>query len=406
MAGNNILTPTTVTREVGRILHNDLRFCRNINRQYDNSHKSTGQRDGGSIKLRLPNQYTTSTGAALNIQDTIEDSVTLTRGTQRHVDTNFTTDELTQSLDDFSMRILQPSITTLASNIDYDAMSMVTDIGNSVGDPGTTPKTALVALQANAKLSEFATPTSQRYIGLDPSANAAMVNGLSGFFNASDKISSQYKAGVMGNNTLGYDEFFMTQSIRNHTTGSSAAATVLIDDAAFAEGMTDVIMDGGGAAGTILKGDVFTIGSVFAVNPETKQSTGSLLQLVCTESITADGAGQFADVKFAPALYTVASDGLQNVDALPANNAAVTIIGAQSQTYPQNIAFHKDAFVMGTADLEMPQGVHFSAREVQDDISIRCIRQYRIGTDDIPCRFDVLYGYVVWRKELACRIWG
>jgi hypothetical protein len=406
---NTILTPTTVTREVGRILHNNLRFCRNINRQYDNSQKSTGQRDGGSIKLRLPNQYTTSTGAALDIQDTTEGSVTLTRGTQRHVDTNFTTDELTQSLDDFSERILKPCVTTLASNMDYDAMSMVTDIGNSVGTPGVTPATALVALQANAKMSDFATPVSQRYIGLDPNANAAMVNGLSGFFNASDKISSQYKAGVMGMNTLGYDEWFMTQSIRTHTNGTGAAASTLIDEPSgtlLVEGMTTVDMDAGGNALTIAKGDVFTIADVYAVNPETKQSTGSLLQLVCTALSTSDAGGQHLAVAFAPALYSSASDGLQNVDALPVNNAAVTTIGAASGIYPQNVAFHKDAFVLGTADLEMPQGVHFSAREVQDDISIRTVRQYRIGTDDIPCRFDVLYGYIVHRKEMACRIWG
>jgi len=406
---NTILTPTTVTREVGRILHNNLRFCRNINRQYDNSHKSTGQRDGGSIKLRLPNQYTTSTGAALSIQDTTEGSVTLTRGTQRHVDTNFTTDELTQSLDDFSMRILEPSISTLASVIDYDAMSMVTDIGNSVGTPGTTPATALVALQANAKLSDFATPDSQRYIGLNPAANAAMVNGLSGFFNASDKVSSQYKTGVMGMNTLGYEEWYMSQSIRSHTNGTGAAASTLIDEPTgvlLVEGMTTVDMDAGGNTLTIAKGDVFTIADVYAVNPETKQSTGSLLQLTCTALSTSDAGGQHTAVAFSPALYSSASDGLQNVSALPVNNAAITTIGSASTVYPQNVAYHRDAFVLGTADLEMPQGVHFSAREVQDDISIRCVRQYRIGTDDIPCRFDVLYGYVVWRKELACRIWG
>jgi hypothetical protein len=403
---NDILTPTTVTREVGLILHNNLRFCRNINRQYDNSHISTGQRDGGSIKLRLPNKYKTSTGAALTIQDTQEDSVTLTRGTQRHVDTNFTTDELTQSLDDFSLRILKPSVSVLASDIDYDAMSMIQDIGNSVGTPGTTPSTAGVLLNAGAKMSDFATPTSQRYVGLNPNANASVVEGLAGLFNSGDKLSSQYKEGIMGTNTLGYDEFYMSQSVRTHTTGSSAAAAVLVDQAAFAEGMSEVIMDAGGAAGTITKGDVFTLDDVYAVNPQNKQSTGSLLQLVCTATITADGAGQFAAVQFSPALYTSASDGLQTVDALPVNDAAVTIIGAASTGYPQNIAYHKDAFVLGTADLEMPEGVHFSAREVQDDISIRCVRQYRIGTDDIPCRFDVLYGYVRWRWEMACRIWG
>ncbi len=82
------------------------------------------------------------------------------------------------------------------------------------------------------------------------------------------------------------------------------------------------------------------------------------------------------------------------------------MVGSASTAYPQNIAYHPDAFVLATADLEMPKGVHFSAREVMDGISMRTVRQYRIGTDDIPCRMDVLYGYVRARGELACRIWG
>ncbi len=406
---NVILTPTTVTREVGRILHNNLRFCRNINRQYDNSHMSTGQRDGGSIKLRLPNQYTTSTGAALAIQDTTESSETLTRGTQRHVDTNFTTDELTQSLDDFSERILKPSITVLASNIDFDAMSMVQDIANSVGTPGTTPATAKVLLDAGAKMNEFATPDSQLYCGVNPAANASLVDGLKGLFQAGDKIASQYKTGIMGINTLGFDEFFRSQSVRTHTTGSGAADSILVDEPSatnLVEGTTTLDMDiSGGASETLAKGDVFTIANVNAVNPETKQLTGSAQQFTVTALNTAS-SGQFTAVTFKPAMYTSSSGGLQTVDALPVNNAAVTVVGGASTAYPQNIAFHKDAFVLGTVDLEIPQGVHFTAREVQDQISIRCVRQYRIGTDDIPCRFDVLYGYVTWRLWMACRIWG
>ena len=400
---NTILTPTVVTREVARILHNNVTFIRNIDRQYDNSQKATGQRDGGSIKIRLPNKYTTDTGAALAIQDTVETSVTLTRGTQRHVDTNFTTDELTQSLDDFSKRILEPSVSTLASVTDYDAMSMYNQVYNQVGAAGTVPASALVLLQAHEKLSNFATPITPRYACVNPAANAAIVNGLSGLFNSQGVVGKQYKTGMMGINTLGYKEFSSTQNVRTHTTGSAAAASVLVDDQAIAEGDSGLIMDAGGNAGTILKGDVFTIAAVYAVNPETKQSTGQLQQFTCTANITADAGGQFAAVQFSPAVYA-GSDGLQNVDALPADDAAVTITGAASTQYAQNLAFHPEAFVFATADLEMPQGVHFSAREVMDSLSIRCVRQYRIGTDDIPCRFDILYGYVAVRPEMACRI--
>lgn len=110
---NTILTPTIVTRAALAILHNNLRFTRTINRQYDDSFTLGGAKGGQELKIRLPNQYTTSTGAALSAQDTTESSVTLTVSTQRHVDTNFTTAELTQSIQDFSERILEPAMSVL-----------------------------------------------------------------------------------------------------------------------------------------------------------------------------------------------------------------------------------------------------------------------------------------------------
>lgn len=411
---SEILTPTEVTREIGVVLHNNLRFCRTINRQYDNSHEINGQKDGGSIKLRLPNQYTTTTGPALSSQDTSEDSVTLTRGTQRHVDMNFNTDELTQSLDDFSDRVLKPATSTLASMIDYDAMSMTTEIANSVGTPGTTPATALVWLDAGAKLSDFATPDMQRFAALNPAANAATVNGLSGLFHAGDNLKGQYKTGRMGVNALGIDEWSFTQNVRKHTTGSGAATSWLVDEPSatnLVEGTRILDMDGGSGAETMTAGDVFTIAGVYSVNPETKQINEDLQQFVVTNAATASsgqitggtGTGQ---LQFWPPIYTSASGALQNVSEMPSNNDAVTVMGSASTVYPQNVVYHKDAFVLATTDLMMPQGVHFSGREVVDDISIRVLSQYRIGNDDAPCRADVLYGYVPFRKEMACRVWG
>ena len=153
----------------------------------------------------------------------------------------------------------------------------------------------------------------------------------------------------------------------------------------------------------IKAGDVFTIADVYSVNPETKQSTGQLQQFVVTADAT--GASNEATVSVYPTMYA-GSGGLQNIDALPVNNAAVTWLGTQSTAYPQNLAFHKDTFVVGTTDLEMPDGVHFSSRQVMDGVSMRLVRQYRIGNDDIPCRIDILYGGVVARGETGCRIWG
>jgi len=57
-----------------------------------------------------------------------------------------------------------------------------------------------------------------------------------------------------------------------------------------------------------------------------------------------------------------------------------------------------------TADLVMPKGVDFAARESLDGISVRVVRQYDINNDQFPCRIDILYGYKTIRPELACRI--
>ena len=76
---------------------------------------------------------------------------------------------------------------------------------------------------------------------------------------------------------------------------------------------------------------------------------------------------------------------------------------AASASYGITMAYHKDAFAFATADLVMPKGVDFAAREVFDGISRRIIRDYDINNDNFPCRLDILYGFKAVRPELACR---
>jgi len=115
---NSLLTPTAVTREALRILHSKLNFIGSIVREYDDSFAKSGAKIGDSLKIRLPNQYTVRSGATLAAQDTNESSVTLQVATQKGVDLNFTSVDLTLSLDDFSKRILEPAMSVLAANID------------------------------------------------------------------------------------------------------------------------------------------------------------------------------------------------------------------------------------------------------------------------------------------------
>ena len=149
---NSILTPTMVTREILRVLHQKLNFVGSINREYDSSFAKDGAKIGSTLKIRLPNKYTVTTGATLNVQDTTESSVTLTVATQKHVGMNFTSQDLTLSLDDFSKRIIEPATAVLAANIEADAMSMYKDVYNQANQSTITAALSLQTLLQGRKL--------------------------------------------------------------------------------------------------------------------------------------------------------------------------------------------------------------------------------------------------------------
>ena len=400
---NSLLTIDMITRKSLEILENNLVLSRNVNKEYDDSFAVEGAKIGSTLRIRLPDRALVTDGAALQVQDDNEQFTTLAVSSQKHIGINFTSAELTMQLDDFAERVLKPRISQLAASVDADVANAYKSIFNTVGTPGTTPATALVLLQAQQKLNESAAPMSPRYATVNPAANAGLVNGLSGFFNPTSTISRQFKTGMMGEGVLGYDEMNMSQSIVNHTTGSRAG-TILVNETVATQGQATITLDGLTSTTTVTVGDVFTIANVFAVNPQTRLSTGSLQQFVVTAAQTASG-GDMANMAISPPMYT-AANALATIDAFPANNAAVTFVGTASTVYPQNLVYHKNAITLATADLLLPQGVDMASRQVHNGISMRIVRQYDINNDRMPCRVDVLYGFNTIRPPMACRIWG
>ena len=396
---NSILTIDMITRKALEILENNLVLTRTVNRQYDDSFAVEGAKIGSTLRIRLPDRALVTDGAALQVQDDNEQYTTLTVSSQKHIGVNFTTAELTMQLDDFAERVLKPRISQLASSIDADVANSFKYIGNSVGTPGTTPATSLVLLQAQQKLNENAAVMSPRYATVNPAANAALIEGMKGLFNPVSAISKQFKNGMFGEGILGYDELNMSQSIKQFTTGSRAG-TVTVSSSVTSEGSTSIVLTGLGST-TIKAGDVFTIANVYAVNPQTRESTGSLYQFVALADVTASTTATVT----VPAMYS-ASQALATVDALPVASAAVTFLGAASTQYPQNLIYHRDAIAFATADLLLPQGVDMASRQVHNGISLRVVRQYDINNDRLPCRIDVLYGYSVIRPQMAVRLWG
>jgi hypothetical protein len=397
---NSILTIDMITRKALEILENNLVITRNVNRQYDDSFAVEGAKIGSTLRIRLPDRALVTDGAALQVQDDNEQFTTLTVASQKHIGVNFTSAELTMQLDDFAERVLKPRISQLASSIDADVANAYKTIGNTVGTPGTTPSTSLVLLQAQQKLNENAAVMSPRYATVNPAANAGLVEGMKGLFNPTDTISKQFKNGMMGTGVLGFDEVNMSQSIKQHTTGTRAATGNTTGAAVTTEGSSTLTLTVGSGE-LIAVGDVFTIADCYAVNPQTRESTGSLFQFVALASSTSTTT---ATVTVAP-MYS-AAHALATMLTLPATSKAVVFVGTASTQYPQNLVYHKDAITFATADLLLPQGVDMAARAVHNGISLRVVRQYDINNDRMPCRIDVLYGFSTIRPQMACRIWG
>lgn len=399
---NSLLTIDMITRKSLEILENNLVITRNVNRQYDDSFAKEGAKIGSTLRIRLPDRALVTDGPALQVQDDVEQNTSLTVSSQKHIGVNFTTAEMAMSLDDFGDRVLKPRLSQLAAEIDKDVAGSFATIANTVGTVGTAPATALVLLQAQQKLNEMGAPMSPRYATVNPAANAALVNGLTGFFNPTETISRQFKNGMMGTGVLGYDEINMSQSIRQFTTGTRTGAHT-VTTTVTTQGQATINITGTGTQ-VINAGDVFTIAGVNAVNPQTRESTGALQQFVVLATNTAVG-GAYTAVSVYPAMFT-GTQALATIDAFPAASAVVTFVGAASTVIPQNLVYHKNAITFATADLLLPQGVDMASRQVYNGISMRIVRAYDINNDRMPCRIDVLYGYRVIRPELACRIVG
>ena len=395
---NTLLTISMITREAVRLFRNENSFIQHIDMQYDDSFAQTGAKIGTSLKIRLPNDYTVTTGPAASIQDTAEQSTTLVVATQKHVDVSFSSVDRAMSLDDFSRRVMAPMINVLVGAVAYDVMTGVEGgasnyVSRVDGSNNILSPTADTWLAAKAYLDLNSAPTRNRKIIIDPITQSRTVGSLAGLFNPSAAISKQYEEGEMIR-ALGF-EWFMDQTVIKHTT-SAYSGTLTVSGA----NQTGTTITVNAITGGFNVGDIVTFAGCNAVNRVTKQTTGQLRQFV----ITAAAATGATSLSIYPALIPAAANGsavqYQTVDVSPANSATITPVTLASQIYRKNIAYAPDAVTMATADLEMPQaGVVEAAREQFDGVSMRMISSYNIATDQFITRLDVLYGYLFVRPE-------
>lgn len=396
---NTILTATAVTREALLVLHQKLNFVGSITRDYDDRFAQQGAKIGDTLKVRLPNQYTVRDGAVMDVNNTVESSVDLTINSQKGVDMSFTDKDLTLSLDDFSERILEPAMSVLAAKIEADALSMYKDVYQQVNNTGSAITTEKLGLSRKALVDALA-PGNARTLLLNTQDNVDAVEAMKGLFHNGNTIEKQFKDGAVGK-TQAYGDVYENTHLTPHTRGAADTAytTDTRTSALALDGTAYSSITVASGTGSINKGDVFIIGNVFRVHPETKVSTGVAQQFVCTTAYTG-GAGSVA---ISPSIIL---GGAKQTVTIPTTSAtaAISFAGTASTAHGISLAYQKGAFAFATADLVMPRGVDFAARENMDGISMRIVRQFDINNGSFPCRLDVLYGFKTIRPQLAARL--
>jgi len=392
---NTLATCNIIAKETLAILKNNLAFAKRANRNWEgefSGNMARGYATGNTINIKKPPRYTYRAGRVAQPQATTEQTVPLTLN-QGGCDIIFTSNELTTGLQAMEKKILA-AMAPVITEIDRQGCDLMRTAGfNILGTPGTPPNTQALAVAAltgmGQRLTELGAPLKdkQRTLIMSPSMNSALVQGYAGLFNSQSRIAQMNDSGLFLDGYGCYAE--VDQCIVNHTNGSQA-----VTGTAVTVGSSGSSIAVAATGGTITKGTKITLPGVFAVNPQTRASTGTPAQFV----ITADLAPGATSLPISPAL--VATGAFQNVsNATTAGSFA--IFGAASGTYSCSGMMHADAFTLAMVPLQPLDGLVCSVQS-DDGFSVR-VMNYSDGANDTQStRIDVLYGWAATYPELSC----
>lgn len=400
--------PGIIAKAAATMLADELQFTKSIAKADESDYKGkNGYSAGDTIYISKPARFNPQSTFDItsSMQDIVEEKTPLTLDVISTVGVNVDSLEFATEIELRSMidRVVKPAVSSIAQDVEQRFLEKATQATyNTVGSAGSTVFDTDTVLSARERMNKFLCPKDDnRFVLFDSTAGRSAVNARKGLFQSSSEIAKQYKMGYVGM-ADGFN-WLENELLYVHTNGNDVSG-VAVNNASVATGSSTLAVDGlTNTTGTVKKGQVFTIAGVFAVHPITKQVYPFLQQFVVTADATANGSGQ-ATLSISPTIYGSASGALQNVSALPADDAALTFVGVASTAYTQNLAFHRDAFRMVSVPLIMPVKAEFAAQETVDGITVAIIRDFDVKTRKMITRLDFLGGLCADRPEFACRI--
>ncbi len=422
---NQYLTRQEITFAKLEVLENNMVVVPNFYRDLDQEFGKKGGKIGDTIFVRKPPRAIARTGQAYQPQAMVDTEVPITINQQNGIDFEFSTAEKFLSLDDFQDRYLDPYMTALSNVLDLGAITTaVQNTANLVGTAGTTPGLSgtdafQIYSQASQKLDEMGFPLDKAKFRRSRNLviNSAMRTGWNVYskqwFNPQDSLTKQWKTGMI-DNALSLD-WMVDQNAPVQTIGA-LGGTGAVTTAG--QTGTSILTNGWTSSVTALLniGDVITytgaIGTgVYAVNPQSRVSTGALQDFTIQGTINSDGSGN-ATLIHTPSITP--SGQFQNVSNSPAAGALISVyhVAAAGQSAiaglntVQGLLWTRQAHAFVSFPGDVPEGVDMAmeARSKDIGVSIRFVRMFDPVRDIFTNRTDVYWGTGPLYPEGAVRI--
>ncbi|MEY8206113.1 MAG: P22 phage major capsid protein family protein [Bermanella sp.] len=410
---NNVLTDSVIAKEALRLLKNNLVTAKLVYRQYE----KTFGKVGDSISLKLPFRIKSNSGRTLVKGSMVDQTIPFKIDRQEHIGLEYTMKDMTLDITQFSERYLKSGMVQIANAIDRSILLTLKTAYHSSGTPGTRPSAFIDFANAAAKQTTYAVPQDgMRNAILDPFTCASLSDQVTKLFNGG-MVKGAYKKGYKG--PVSDYTTYETQNLPVHTVGNHGGTplingTITNGSSIATDGWTNDV------TGLLKAGDVFTMAGVYGVNPQNYDSTGMLQEFVVQADVDSGSTTGPATITFLPELNdgtatTTNSEGqsislaaYQNVSALPADNAAITVMGSANTTYEQNYLFHKEAIALAMVDLELPKSATVKSRasDPETGLSLCMTAAYDIVEQTEITRIDAVWGTKLINGELAMRLWG
>lgn len=406
-----------IAKEAGVGFYNNSVLISKVDTQYSNEYgtKSGGARVGNTIRVKFPAQFITTNSVALSastVQAIEEDTKILTLDTRVGVHAEISTEQATLELEaggsEYSDRVLQPMGKALVAKIEslgFQKLALEAQNVSVLETPladGKILRKEFVKMRA--MLDKQLAPAGDRTAILGSDIEVEVSDSVLPLYHSQKEIELAYKEGKMAN--FGGMDWMATDLVYSRVNGAGGEGGTV---ATYTEGSDTMTITAAvsGDLDALAVGDKITIAAKL-VNAETKIGYGNDI----TRAIKSKtGTGATVTVTIDP-IYTAESGAKQNTagatSATAIVGAVVTVLGTAGETYLVCPVFQKKAITLGSADLYLPKNVEMASRNKVMGVAQRFIRDYQIGTDALPSRYESLITWDILRPEwvgvVECKI--